>query len=190
MDDEREIDSEAFAKLQLEAKRARDLEFTINSLTEQLNKAKQELNTLYSTTMVELMDEAGVDHIGLAAEGNYPGRDYKVKKYASANIAAAWSEERREAAFEYLKSMNAEDLIKTEVVAYYPRGEVENAKILFNHLQQKRIKSELSKTVHSGTLGAWLRELIEKRKIVPPPDDLAKIGGAVGRIVKVEDRKE
>lgn len=196
-------DEDALARLQAEARKARDLEFTINSLNEQLKEAKENLHRIYSDTLVRMMDEAGLDHIGLAPEGNYPGKDYHLKNSISANIAAGWTNDKREAGFDYLRKMKAEDIIKTEVVVYFPGGGLEQAKKLLKQVQKLKIvkkigkkkiatpvRAELSKAVPHGTLGAWLRELVEKHKIVPPPDDLEKIGGYIGRIVKVEERKE
>lgn len=187
------------AKLREAAREARDLEFRIADLQNVLKERKAELDQIYSQKLPQLLDELGLDQIGIPAEQNMPGYDYKLKPYYSANIAASWPTEKREAAFDYVKSMGAEDLIKTEVVAYFPKGGLKQAQKLLSQIKKikiatkvgkkkitKPIQVELSKSIPHASLTAWLRELIEKHHSMP---DLEKIGGSVGRMVKPEERK-
>lgn len=194
--------SDKLDAIRAKARQARDLEFQIKNLEEQVKEHKIQLYDIYSNQLPDLMLGAGVDTIGLPQEGNYLGWDYNLETFYRANIAAKWPNEKREAAFDYIKSMGAEDLIKTEVVVYFPKGGVKLAQKLLSQVKKikmkppkgkkvaPKIRAELSRSIPHGSLSAWLKELVEKRHKVPSASDLEKIGGAIGRIVKPEERKE
>ena len=189
--------------IQAEAKKARDLEYSVQQLTDQIKEYRSKLNTIYLETLPQMMMDANVDKIGIAKEGNYPGYDYKLKKFYRANIAAKWDDAKREAGFSYVTKLGAEDLIKTEVVVLFPKGGAKLAKKLVALARKMKITVkvgkkkiskvpvvELSKSIPHGSLSAWLKELVEKRHKVPSADDLEKIGGAIGVVVEPEERKE
>ena len=198
-----EVPNDKLEAIQAEAKKARDLEFTIAELEARVKEHRSHLNTIYIETLPQMMMEVGIDHIGLAKEGNYAGYDYKLKKFYRANIAARWDDEKREQGFAYVKRMGAEDLIKTEVVVLFPKGGVALAKKLVAFAKKmkvnikigkkkiaKPVTVEISRGIHSGTLSAWLRELVEKHHKFPSVADLEKIGGTIGVVVEPEERKE
>lgn len=186
-----------------EAESARDLEMIIHELEERISQQKADLQRIYQDRLPQLMQEAGIDHLSIPPQGNQPGYHFKLKKFYRANIAAKWAEEKREAAFKYIKDMGAEDLIKTEVSVMFPKGGMQLANKLVALAKKmnvpvaigkkkinKPVQVELIKTVSHGTLSAWLKELVERRKIIPSASDLEKIGGAIGVIVDPEERRE
>jgi hypothetical protein len=175
-------------ELQREAARARDLEREIVDAEEHLSSLKEKLQKLYFTTLPDLMAEVKLDYIGVPPRGNLPGVDYKLTPFYAANIAAAWPVEKREAAFSLLKRLHAESLIKTEVSAALPKGNLATAKKLVAAAKKLGVTADLTLSVHSGTLKAWLRDLYEKGKALSK-SDLEKIGGSVGRVVRPEERK-
>jgi len=198
-----EVPNDKLEAIQAEAKKARDLEFTIAELEARVKEHRSRLNTIYIETLPQMMMEVGIDHIGLAKEGNYAGYDYKLKKFYRANIAAKWDDEKREQGFAYVKRMGAEDLIKTEVVVLFPKGGAALAKKLVAYAKKLKIKVQIGKkkisksvsvelyrNIPHGSLSAWLRELVEKHHKVPNASDLEKIGGAMGVMVEPEERKE
>lgn len=185
----REPPKDKLIALQMQAHEARDLELIIASQEEALKANKEKLLKMYQVTLPDLLEEIGLDRIGLPPVGNNPGFDYVVTPYYSASIAARWSDEAREDAFSVLKKYKAEDLIKTEISAKLPKGSLKVAKQLQLAAKKLGIKTELKLSVHAGTLSAWLRETYEKGRTLPM-SDLAKIGGSVGRVVKPEERKD
>ena len=182
--------SDKLDALKANARTARDWELEIGELEEELKTLKKNLNIHYQETLPKLMDDVGVDHIGIAQDGNLPAMDFKLKPFYSANIAYSWPQDRREAAFDYLKSVDAGDLIKTLVTASMPKGNLELAEKLVKVAREMDIPATLSLSVHGGTLTAWLRELVETHHTYPSQEDLAKIGGSIGRVVKPQERKE
>lgn len=175
--------------LQAKASEARDLEYAIEHLEEQIKEQRAKLNELYQKTMPDMFDELGLDHLGLPAKGNFAARDYRLKPYYSASIAASWPTDRREAAFTLLARLKAESLIKTEVSAKLPKGKLELAKSLVKEAKALGISADIRLTVHSGTLSAWLRELYEDRHQSLSASDLEKLGASVGRVVRSEERE-
>lgn len=184
-------DPDRLTALKDKAAEARDLAQTINDLEERLKQHKAELNTLYQTVLPELMDAAGVDRIGIPQDGNAPAMDFRLRPFYSATIAASWPEEKRAAAFATLAKYNAEDLIKTEVKTTFGKGTKEEAEAFYKASQSAAgvQKATIAQSVHAATLTSWLREQVETHHTFLPPDDLASIGGAIGRIVKPEERK-
>lgn len=179
---------DALTALKAAAAEARDLEQTIVDLESRLKEAKSDLNTLYQSQLPELMDKAGVDQIGIPANGNSPPMDFQLKPFYAASIAASWPDAKKDAAFDYLKSVDAGDLIKTKVEASLPKGDLTKAEELVKAATALGITTKVSLSVHAQTLTAWLRDLADKGKL-PPQSDLEKIGGTVGRVVKPRDRK-
>ena len=179
-------------RLKEKAARARDLELEIADLTGQIKAKGEELRGLYHHELVLLLDEAGVDSVGVPADGNKPAVDYEIKPYYSANISTKWPEEKVATAFKLLKDLKSEALIKTEVSAKLPKGNLAAAKKILASIKKLKIKGaaiDLKQSVHSGTLSAWLREIYERGQSLKEAQ-LAMIGGSVGRYVKAKDRKE
>lgn len=173
--------------IRAKAVEARELEFEIRSAEERLSELKSKLNELYAKTLPDMMEEAGVDSVGIAQKGNLPGYDYEIYPYYSAGIASSWSEDRREAAFDVLKRYKAEDLIKTTVTAKLPKGNLKLAKKLVTAANKLKIATDINLSVHKNTLTAWLRDIYEKGKALPQ-SDLEKIAGSVGRVVRPKER--
>lgn len=191
------------AMLQALGAEARDVELEISSMEEAVKRKRERLNQLCQKEMVDLMTELGLDKIGVSGRGNEPARDYRLVPYYSANIAASWPPERREAGFKFITKMGAEALIKTEVSVLFPKGGLKAAQKLAKSAKKlsvpivgkskKKIKQpvsvELIKAVPSGSLKSWLKEYYERGRSLSI-SDLEKIGASVGRIVKPEERKE
>lgn len=175
--------------LKAEAVKARILELEIADLEERLQQKQEQLTKLYRSTLPDMMEEAGVDTIGVPPSGNLPGTDYEIKPYYSANIAASWDPGKREDAFSVLKKYKAESLIKTEVKSNFGKGQMAAAKKLITAAKKLKAAVSIKQSVHPGTLSAWLREIYSSGKALPA-SDLEKIGALVGRYVAPKERKE
>jgi len=183
------VNPDKLKQLQAMGAQARDLEFEILSLEEQLKEKKSALQELYQNKIPTLMDVAGVDAIGIPPAGNLPGTDYKLRDYYSASIAAKWPEEKKEEAYAVLKAHKAESLIKAEVTAKLPKGKLAIAKKLIKAAHDLKIDADLKISVHAGTLSAWLRELYDDGQQLTTAE-LKKLGASVGRTVQPKERKE
>ena len=179
--------SDKLVLLQQHAAKARDLELDIATFMEGIAQCKEQLKELQQDKMPSLMDELKIDRIGVPVNGNKPAMDYKLIQQISGSIAASWSAEKKQLAFDVLKKYKADSLIKTEVSAKLPKGNLKQAKALVAAAKKLKITADLKQSVHAGTLTAWLKEIYEGGQTLPQ-SDLEKIGGWVGRIVKAEER--
>jgi len=168
------------------AAQVRDLEHEIENLEQRLADKKSELFDLCHIQLPGLMDEIGINSIGIAANGNMPAINAVLRPFYRANIGKTWSEERKAAAFDWLTNNGFGDLIKTEVVMKFPREQFKKAKKILAELSKKKLNPELSQRVHNQTLTAWLREQIEQGH--SPPLNL--LGAEIGRVVILETKDD
>jgi hypothetical protein len=148
-------------------------------------------------TMKELPDymrKISQDKIGLAEFGV----DLVLENYYHANIRADWPEEKRQEAFAYLESINAGDMIKTQVVFMFGRKDIKKVRWLQAFIKtvqhylgevggevQDIPDPTISMAVPWNTLTAFVRGQVESGEVL----DLEKIGAVVGSVVKIKQRK-
>lgn len=170
---------------------ARDLEKERDMLNERLSEVNSALDGpdgLYFRTLPALMTEIGVPQITIEAEGNLPAYIATASPYYKASISAEWPEEKRKDAFDYLESIDAGDLIKTEVTVAFPRDKRDLA-VKYKEMVEKKYGSAatIKENVAWNTLTAWLKDQVEEEGTIPQLD---KIGGVVARIVKLKEKKD
>lgn len=165
----------------------RDTILELRNLEELSSRAHKKLNSLVSNELPALFDEAQISGLDLNADGNLPAYECKLKPFYSANIAADWEPDKRSEAFKYITSLGEEDLIKTDVVVSFPREQRAAANKLVAELNKRDIPAMVIERIHAQTLTAWLKRQVENKHFVP---DLDIIGGTVGRVVKMKEKKE
>ena len=180
-------DEDALEKIRVKAREAKDLEKNILDYEEMIKQIKVRLANITFNELVDLMQKAGVDNVGVPAQGNMPAFDAKLKDYYSASIPADAPEPFRTAAFAALTKSGNEDLIKTTLIMQFPKEERKRVATFIKRLP-KNVTYETKAMVHKGTLTKWLREYVQEKK--KPPPFLEKINGKVGYIVELKDRKE
>lgn len=178
MDEYPDIEEEVTYKDRLSrlVERAFEISKSIEDAESGIESLKREQKELLEVTIPSIMDEAGISQITTTT-----GLVVKVLPYVSANIGAKWPESKRQEAFEYLRNIGAEDLIKHELVAVFGRNEDERAVEARKALERyaDNVKDKMS--VHPQTLSAWAREQIENG--VQLLSD--KIGLFTGRTTKI-----
>lgn len=170
------------AKIRDEARRLRDIRHEIATLEERLKEKNAEAFKIERVTLPEIMMQAKVSSLGLEPEGNSPGYDAIMSPYYRANISTEWEPERRSEGYAYLAREKAADLLKNVIEIRLGRGENGKAKKIVTFLRKLGVDFSRDVTVPWGTLTAWLKERAEAGTI----PDLKKIGGEVGRIVKLK----
>lgn len=179
-------DEDKLTELRKRVVEARELEATIDNLEEMVKQHKATLNTLLHKDLPDLFNEIGIDEIAVPAQGNWPSFRATCAPYYAAGIPVKWDNARRSEAFEYLTENGAGDLIKTELGVKFRREDRDEALRIAGKLQSEGLEPEMKEAVHQATLTAWLCEQVELNGWVP---DLEKIGGTVGRVVKLKDKK-
>ncbi len=178
--------ADRLAALRAGAERLRDQELAVANAEQALADAKAAYRRLAHEELPDLMDTAGVDHVGLPARGNLPACDAVCGPYYKANIAADWAPERREAAFTYLEGV-APDIVRVVVSVQFGKAEMAEALDLRDYLQGQGYPVAVKMDVPWASLTAWVREQIERHQAALPLD---LIGATVGRVVKIKPRKD
>jgi hypothetical protein len=169
---------------------ARDLEIQKQSLKERLSEVDYQLRTLYWRTLPDMMQSAGVDQVGVAAQGNLPAYDLTLEDHVSANIGVTWTEEKRNAALRWLEDNGHGDLIQTRVIADFPREERAAAAAFAENTlgcAGGKVEVSVAETVNPMTLRAWLRREMRAGRQLPPLD---LIGAAIARVAKLKKRED
>lgn len=178
-------DEGALEKVRASARLLQAAEQRIEHLEELLKSTKAIRNDLRHKALPDLMDEAGIDHIGVPPDGNNPAFDITLKPFYSANIAADWDQKRREAGFFALEGAGAGSLIKTRVTISLPREERSRLTSLLAAI--KGYAFTVEEAVHAQTLTAWVKEQHKAGATLPPLD---VIGATIGRVAAIKERKE
>jgi hypothetical protein len=186
-------------KIRDAVRRNRDLQLEVAALEEALKGKAADLLRIQHEELPDLFAQVGMRVLELEAEGNLPAYTARAAPYYRANIAADWDPARRNAAFEWLARRDPKtggpgpaggdnpDIIKTVITVTLGRGEKAAADALAAELAKRKIPFQRGLAVPWNTLTAFVRELVEDRKIMPPLDLL---GAQVGRIVTVKPAKE
>jgi hypothetical protein len=182
------VSEDTLNKIRDHMRTARDHEARIRDLESVLSEEKKALNTMKTVTLPEVFAQAGVDNLGLPAEGNQPPYDFKLRSFTHASIGADWDDERRAEAFKVLEANGGKDLIKTEFVIFIPRELRAMVKKIQAALKPfKGIEVDKNESVAWNTLTAFVKEATEKRGLILP---LEKLGATQGMIVDMKERKD
>jgi hypothetical protein len=164
------------------ANELRDVELAIENDEEKLKRDKAERHAIVTQRLVDVMNQLGVDTFGIEEDGNQPGLDLEMGFKYTGNIAASWSEEKREAAFAVVPA----DLIQYSVTIHFTRHQHDRAQRVAEKLIKQGETVSVSKNVNASTLKAWIRETHESGGELP---DLELLGGGIFQEVKVKMRR-
>lgn len=132
----------------------REVEFA-----ETLLKGKKEVaRRLREESLPLAMQELGMTKVKLES-----GETIEVKQDVFASIPA----EKKESAYAWLEAHNFGGLIKTAVSVDFGRGELDEARGLFEKLREEGLAPDLSRSIHAQTLKAFLNEQIREGKDIP-----------------------
>ena len=180
-------------------RRDRDLRAEIADMTESLKQKAADLLALEHAELPDMFAQLGLTTLGLEAQGNRPAVNFRLAPYYKANIATDWPAERREAAFTWIAARDPDtdgpgpkggdnpDIIKTVITLTFGRDERERAQKWEQYIRECGVTPAVKLDVPWNTLTAFVRELVEERKIMPPLDLL---GAQVGRIVTIKPEKK
>lgn len=156
------------------------LEDHIEDAEQLVRQLKADLDHVSKELLPAALKEAGSNGFTMSN-----GFEVKVSKIVTANIAAKWAAERREAAFSWLTENGFGDIIKHKVTATFGREEGEKALATVKELARLGVVAKDKLNVDHGTLGAFVREQTEQGNAVP--DDL--LGVYRGEVAKIERPK-
>ena len=135
-----------------------DLQNEIKTIEEKLNTVKEQEKFLSEHAIPSLMQSSGISMIKLE-----DGTEVKVSPYYYAKI----SEDKKEAAFAWLREKGFGDLIKNNISLDFGMNQDSEANNVVAQLKAKGYNVFQSTTVHSGTLKAFVKEQITEGKGLP-----------------------
>jgi hypothetical protein len=146
---------DAVAKL---AKEASSLESIIFDLEAQTKTAKASLYKITDEQLPETLEEMGLRKFTLM-----DGSEISVKPIYSTSIP----KDRKDEAFDWLRSHGFGDLVKNNVTVTFGRGEDKAATAFIGLCGSEGFVPSQNEKVESMTLKAWLRERVEAGDAVP-----------------------
>lgn len=135
-----------------------NLEDAIHEQTQKLKSMQEDLMELSMVKLPMLMEECGVTAFKLA-----DGSSVEIKESIKASIAA----KNKTQAFVWLRDNGYGDIIKNEVVVSFGKGEEERANEFVKTVAQDDHVFVRKESVHSQTLGAFVREQLNTGKDLP-----------------------
>lgn len=182
------IPSEQKTKLLAEtAKELVELDGTITRLEETLKTMKDERYTLQTKTLPDIMGEIGVENIGVE------GVNVVLTKKVHANISKDWDDDRKNRAFEHLRQLQGEDLIKSTLSVSAGKSSDDKMRMLTQRVQQMLAELQLDAsvklepTVAWNSLTAFVKEVLKAGDI---PVELDTIGATNMPFVEITRKKE
>jgi hypothetical protein len=156
-------------------------------LSERLTSINKRIQDIDFDKLPNLLRQIGVDKLGIEPDGNYPGLDLVLSDFVKAVIAASWSAERKAKAFEVLRELGLESLIRTEVTLSFGADEIEEADDAVAAIRELGFEPGVSQSVPWSTLTAAVKEMRDRGQELTGAT-LEAIGATVGKIVKVKER--
>lgn len=152
------VDTSKVKDIALKCNELIDLQNEIKTIEEKLNKVKEQEKFLSENAIPSLMQSAGVSLLKLEN-----GTEVKIYPYYYGKI----SEDKKEAAFAWLRENNFGDLIKNNISLDFGMNEDSDANNLVVQLKSKGYNVFQNTTVHAGTLKAFIKEQIIDGKGLP-----------------------
>lgn len=171
-------------RLAAEARRIRDEQLAIVSMQEVIDARAAALLKSRQTTLVDMMDAAGIDKFGLPGEGNLPPFNVSVHPFYNAKI----DPENLEKACEWLEENESGDIVKHTFTVSLGKGQEKEANKLRKLLSKEGFSEMLEEKlqVHAGTLKATVKDFVERQSICPPT---TLFNTEIGRIADVKPRR-
>jgi hypothetical protein len=167
-----DVDTDTTKSLSNLVKQLEDINANIEHVESELKKLKQERNRVSMENIPALMDEMGVDRIDV------DGVSVQLGSFVSASIPP----DRKQEAYEWLRSNGLDDIIKNEVILGFGRGEDETAQKIMLDLENRGFHPEAKTHIHAMTLKAFVRERVENGQ----PIDLDLFGAFVGKTANIK----
>ena len=162
-----------------EGKRLSSLVNQLNQVTKEVQDAEDHLKILKAQKqkisfeqIPEVMDEMGIDRLDV------DGATVSLKSFVSASIPV----DKKDEAYAWLRENGYDDIIKNDLTLSFGRGEDNVAKDLMFDLDQRGFHPESKTHIHSMTLKAFVKDMVEKGVKI----DLDLFGAFVARTAVVK----
>lgn len=175
-----EADASAFDEVKTEAGRnlsdlIREAQFQSDAIEkhEQAAKdAKKEYQRITRELIPAEMEAMGLERVDV------DGNSISLQQFVYASIPAS----RKEEAFNFLRSVGEDDIIKNEVVVQFGKGQDNMAGAFYDDCQNQGYDPTQKQSVHPMTLKGWVKERLQAGQEI----DLDMFGAYVGTEAKIK----
>ena len=178
------------SKMQEMAKLAKELvelDSEVSRLEEQLKNKKTRRHLVQTKELPDLMNEIGVDVTGS------DGVRVELKQRCHASISSSWEDDKKQRAFDHLREIGGEDLIKQTLVVSAGKGSDDKMLAIAQRVRQMLAEVELEASIKMepsvqwNTLTAFVRSVLEEGST---PVDLEVIGATYETVAEIVRKKE
>ena len=160
------------SKLSTLIRQSIDLDQQVKDAEQHLKDLQYRKRTVDEEDIPSLMEELGVQ--SLTVDGN----KVSIDKFVSARIP----EERKEEAFNFIRSLGEGDIIKNEVVVSFGMGQDNVAGAVLDDLSKQGLNPAQKTHIHPMTLRTWCKNRIEANQEI----DFDVFGLYVGNRAKIK----
>lgn len=146
----------------------------IENAEQHLKDLKFKKKKITTEDIPALMEEMGMDGIEV------DGHKVKVQPFVHARI----SDDRKDEAFAFLRSIGEADIIKNDVVVSFSAGQDNMAGAVIDDLRNQGFDPAQKTHIHPSTLKSWVRQRVEAGKDL----DFDTFGVFVGNEAKISRR--
>lgn len=189
------IDAEQKALVRKAVEEAAAIALRIEKGSALLKDLKEQLHKITTETLPATMARAGTS-LYAVDDGPMIGWKVEVKPFVGGALIGPKPDDdeaeriektkKREAAFEWFRSVEAGDLIKNILVAEFGKGEDNKAGEVKEKLNEIGVNFEITTSIHPQTLLSFVRERMKNGEEVPLED----LGLFAGRNAKLSPPKE
>jgi hypothetical protein len=167
----KDVQTDAAKSLSQLVRTMRRLDAEIEEAEAHLKSLNQERHKLSVETIPALMDEMGVERVDV------DGVTVARKLLVHASIPA----DRRDEAFDWLRSQGLDDIIKNDVTLTFGKGEDNTAGDVISMLRERGFDPSTKTHIHPSTLRAFVKERVVEGK----PIDLDMFGAFVANAAEI-----
>ena len=167
----KDVQTDAAKSLSQLVRTMRRLDAKIEEAEAHLKSLNQERHKLSVETIPALMDEMGVERVDV------DGVTVARKLLVHASIPA----DRRDEAFDWLRSQGLDDIIKNDVTLTFGKGEDNTAGDVIGMLRDRGFDPSTKTHIHPSTLRAFVKERVVEGK----PIDLDMFGAFVANAAEI-----
>jgi hypothetical protein len=167
----KDVQTDAAKSLSQLVRTMRRLDAEIEEAEAHLKSLNQERHKLSVETIPALMDEMGVERVDV------DGVTVARKLLVHASIPA----DRRDEAFDWLRSQGLDDIIKNDVTLTFGKGEDNTAGDVIGMLRDRGFDPSTKTHIHPSTLRAFVKERVVEGK----PIDLDMFGAFVANAAEI-----
>lgn len=159
----------------------------VDQLEERLKERKKRLYDIETKDLPDIMNQIGTDVTGV------DGVQIELQRKIHANISKDWEEQRKIAAFDHLREIGGEDLIKQTMIVSAGKGSDDKMLRVAQRVKQILAEEELDASlslepsVQWNTLTSFVKSVLKEGDT---PVDLEVIGATDITVAKIVRKKE